>query len=124
VIARRQESRERTDSASGFDVSALAALNERRIELALQPVVRAQSREVSFHEALLRVSFGKDGAFFATAELIPMLERRGLVRLFDHRVLELAVGLLASEPSPRLPPSPTEPLPSPLVKWLVSSCTT
>ncbi|HEV2555859.1 MAG TPA: GGDEF domain-containing phosphodiesterase [Bosea sp. (in: a-proteobacteria)] len=99
VIARRQESRERTDSASGFDVSALAALNERRIELALQPVVKATSREVSFHEALLRVSFGKDGSFFATAELIPMLERRGLVRLFDHRVLELAVGLLTEEPS-------------------------
>lgn len=98
VIARRQESRVRSDQDSGFDVSALAALNERRIELALQPIVRATTREVAFHEALLRVSFGREGAFFATAELIPMLERRGLVRLFDHRVLELAVALLAEEP--------------------------
>ncbi|HEY5796366.1 MAG TPA: bifunctional diguanylate cyclase/phosphodiesterase [Bosea sp. (in: a-proteobacteria)] len=99
VIARRQESRESDDNRTGFDVSALAALNERRIELALQPIVRAMSREVAFHEALLRVSVGREGAFFATAELIPMLERRGLVRLFDHRVLELAVGLLVDEPS-------------------------
>lgn len=99
VIARRQESRESDDNRTGFDVSALAALNERRIELALQPIVRAKSREVAFHEALLRVSLGREGAFFATADLIPMLERRGLVRLFDHRVLELAVGLLSSEPS-------------------------
>lgn len=98
VIARRQESRVRSDQDSGFDVSALAALNERRIELALQPIVRATTREIAFHEALLRVSFGREGAFFATAELIPMLERRGLVRLFDHRVLELAAALLAAEP--------------------------
>ncbi|KRD99886.1 hypothetical protein ASE63_10220 [Bosea sp. Root381] len=99
VIARRQESREPGDSRAGFDVRALAALNERRVELALQPIVKARTREVAFHEALLRVAIGKDGAFFATAELIPMLERRGLVRLFDHRVLELALDLLAREPA-------------------------
>jgi diguanylate cyclase (GGDEF)-like protein len=99
VIARRQESREPADLQTGFDVGALAALNERRVELALQPIVKATSREVVFHEALLRVGLGRDGAFFATADLIPMLERRGLVRLFDHRVLELAVDLLAGEPS-------------------------
>lgn len=99
VIARRQESRDPPDMRAGFDVSALAALNERRVELALQPIVRAKSREVAFHEALLRVSLGSDGAFFATAELVPLLERRGLVRLFDHRVLELAVELLAADPA-------------------------
>ncbi|HEV7258618.1 MAG TPA: GGDEF domain-containing phosphodiesterase [Bosea sp. (in: a-proteobacteria)] len=99
VIARRQENRDPAASQTGFDVRALAALNERRVELALQPIVRARSREVGFHEALLRVSVGRDDAFFATAELVAMLERRGLVRLFDHRVLELAVGLLANEPS-------------------------
>ena len=98
VIARRQEPRERGDTGTGFDVRALAALNERRVELALQPIVRAKSREVAFHEALLRVALGDDGVFFATAELIPMLERRGLVRLFDHRVLELATDLLVREP--------------------------
>jgi len=102
MIARRQESREPADTRAGFDVRALAALNERRVELALQPIVRARTREVAFHEALLRVEIGRDGAFFATADLIPMLERRGLVRLFDHRVLELALDLLAQETAMRL----------------------
>lgn len=99
VVARRQAPREPADHQAGFDIGALAALNERRVELALQPIVDSRTRAVVFHEALLRVSLGENGAFFATAELIPMLERRGLVRLFDHRVLELAAGLLEGEPS-------------------------
>ncbi len=99
VIAKRREPREPAAEQPGFDVQAVAALNERRVELALQPIVRATSREVAFHEALLRVGQGRDGLFFAPAELIPLLERRGLVRLFDHRVLELAIEMLARDPA-------------------------
>ncbi len=104
VIARRRDSREAPSDGPGLDLQAVAALNERRVQLALQPIVRAKGREVAFHEALLRVgqgNGGKDsgGLFFAPAELIPLLERRGLVRLFDHRVLELAVELLAADPT-------------------------
>lgn len=98
VIARQRTVREPGTEQSGFDVQAIAALNERRVTLALQPVVRAKSREIAFQEALLRVGRGTDGLFFAPAELIPLLERRGLVRLFDHRVLELASDLLAGNP--------------------------
>lgn len=97
VIARPRTVREAGTEQPGFDIQAVAALNERRVRLALQPVVRAASREVAFHEALLRVGQGTDGLFFAPAELIPLLERRGLVRLFDHRVLELAVDMLAND---------------------------
>ncbi len=99
VIARQRTVREPGTEQSGFDVQAIAALNERRVTLALQPVVHARSRVMAFQEALLRVGRGPDGLFFAPAELIPMLERRGLVRLFDHRVLELAGGLLADDPA-------------------------
>ncbi|WP_439497944.1 EAL domain-containing protein [Bosea sp. (in: a-proteobacteria)] len=98
VIARHREIREPSSDQQGFDIQAIAALNERRVTLALQPVVRAKSREVAFHEALLRVGHGPEGLFFAAAELVPLLERRGLVRLFDHRVLELAVDMLAADP--------------------------
>jgi diguanylate cyclase (GGDEF)-like protein len=98
VIARHRETREPSSDQQGFDVQAIAALNERRVTLALQPVVRAKSREIAFHEALLRVGHGPEGLFFAAAELVPLLERRGLVRLFDHRVLELAVDMLAADP--------------------------
>ncbi|RDJ21661.1 bifunctional diguanylate cyclase/phosphodiesterase [Bosea caraganae] len=97
VIAKQRTAREPGIEAPGFDIQAVAALNERRVTLALQPIVRAKSREVAFHESLLRVGRGESGLHFAPAELIPLLERRGLVRLFDHRVLELAVDMLAKD---------------------------
>ncbi|AMJ61659.1 bifunctional diguanylate cyclase/phosphodiesterase [Bosea sp. PAMC 26642] len=98
VIARRRQGRETRADEPSLDVQAVAALNERRVRLALQPIVDAGTRQVAFQEALLRVGHGMDGPFFATAELIPLLERRGLVRLFDHRVLELATEFLAADP--------------------------
>lgn len=98
VIARRRDTPEARPDEPSLDVQAIAALNERRIRLALQPIVHAKSRETIFHEALLRVGATANGPFFATAELIPLLERRGLVRLFDHRVLELATDLLIGDP--------------------------
>ena len=98
VIARSRPRATPAQEKPGFDVKAIAALNQRKVRLALQPIVRATTREVAFHEALLRVENGESGSFFANSELIPMLERRGLVRLFDHRVLELAADLLARNP--------------------------
>jgi len=98
VLARTRPNREPAAGRTGLDIQAVAALNERRVQLALQPIVHAKTREVAFHEALLRVGQGNEGLFFAPAELIPLLERRGLVRLFDHRVLELAIDLLSQDP--------------------------
>lgn len=97
IVAKRGDLREHATDRTGLDQQAIAALNERRVQLALQPVVRAVGREIAFHEALLRVGRGADGLFFAPAELVPMLERRGLVRLFDHRVMELAVDLMNAD---------------------------
>lgn len=99
VTAKPRPRREAASDQIGFDVQAIAALNERRVQLALQPVVRAGSREPAFHEALLRVGQDETGLYFSSAELIPMLERRGLVRLFDHRVLELAMDMLCDDPA-------------------------
>lgn len=98
VIARPQRRSQDKAERNGLDIQAVTALNERRVRLALQPVVSAHSRIPAFHEALLRVGQPEAGLFFASAELVPLLERRGLVRLFDHRVLELALGLLADDP--------------------------
>lgn len=99
VVAKQRVVREPGTEPTGLDVQAVAALNERRVTLALQPVVSAKSRETVFQEALLRVGRGASGLYFAPAELIPLLERRGLVRLFDHRVLELAIEMLAGDPA-------------------------
>lgn len=95
VIARRPVAAETGGAAAPrLDLEAVVALNERRVRLAFQPVVTAKGRTLAFNEALLRVE-RPQGGFLAAAELVPLLERRGLVNLFDHRVLELAMTHLA-----------------------------
>jgi diguanylate cyclase (GGDEF)-like protein len=98
VIARRSVARETGADKQGLDLEAIGALNERRVRLALQPVVAARGRMLAFSEALMRVGRAGDGGYFSPVELVPLLERRGLVRLFDHRVLELAMAFLAEQP--------------------------
>lgn len=73
------------------------ALNERRMLLALQPIVRAGTRQTAFYECLLRMRM-PDGTYVSAAEFMATAEKFGLARLIDHRVVELAVGLLKSAP--------------------------
>jgi diguanylate cyclase (GGDEF)-like protein len=73
----------------------IAALNERRITLAYEPVVEARSRAVAFYECLMRVQ-RPDGTMAYANEIIPVAERVGLVRMLDHRVLELVIGELSA----------------------------
>lgn len=75
----------------------IAALNERRLILAYEPVVSARSREVAFHECLVRINQG-DGALINAGVIIPTAERLGLVRLIDQRMLELVLAELGSAP--------------------------
>jgi diguanylate cyclase (GGDEF)-like protein len=98
IMARALERSANRPQHVPLDAEAVAALNERRVSLARQPVVRASSHEIAFHEALIRIERA-DGSWFQPAELLPMLEQRGLVRLFDHRVLELVFARLSAEPS-------------------------
>lgn len=79
----------------------IAALNERRIALALQPVVAAESRQPVFHEALFRMC-GADGGLTEPGDILPMAEHSGLIAHLDHRILELALALLSSDPKLRL----------------------
>lgn len=75
----------------------VTALNERRIKLAYEPVVSSASRERAFHECLVRMDQG-DGQVLLAPDIVPVAERLGLIRLVDHRVLELVVAELASAP--------------------------
>jgi diguanylate cyclase (GGDEF)-like protein len=88
--ALRKESLRATDEI-------VAALNDRRIALAFEPVVDAKSRQVSFYECLMRV-YRADGSVAHANEIIPVAEQVGLVRMLDHRVLELVVAELAAAP--------------------------
>jgi diguanylate cyclase (GGDEF)-like protein len=86
----------RRENARATD-EIVAALNERRILLVFEPVVAAISRKPAFYECLMRIRRA-DGTLLAAADIIPVAERLGLVRLIDHRVVELAVAELVSAP--------------------------
>jgi diguanylate cyclase (GGDEF)-like protein len=73
------------------------ALNERRITIAFEPVVATRSRKTAFYECLMRV-VRADGTLVTAQEIVPIAERLGLVRLLDHRVLELLVSELVAAP--------------------------
>ena len=79
----------------------VTALNERRIVVAFEPVVEARSRQPSFYECLVRME-QEDGSALLAPDIVPVAERLGLIRLVDHRVLDLAVAELAASPNVQL----------------------
>jgi diguanylate cyclase (GGDEF)-like protein len=79
----------------------IGALNERRILAAFEPVVDAATRRPAFHECLMRIRRA-DGTLVTATEIVPIAERLGLVRLIDHRILELAVAEMTAVPDLQL----------------------
>src|SRR4030095_4435707 len=78
----------------------ISALNDRRVFLAYEPVVAIDSRQVAFFECLMRVQC-TDGSMLPVNDVVPLAERLGLVRLLDHRVLELVLNELIAAPQLR-----------------------
>jgi diguanylate cyclase (GGDEF)-like protein len=76
----------------------VAALNERRIFLAYEPIVATTDRRHRFYECLMRIR-RTDGTLVAANDVVPVAERLGLVRLLDHRVLELVVEEMIAAPT-------------------------
>ena len=62
------------------------------------PVVALRTRAPAFYECLMRVR-RPDGSLLALNEVVPLAERLGLVRLLDHRVLELVLDELLAAPT-------------------------
>lgn len=79
----------------------VTALNERRIVMAFEPVVTTDTRQVAFHECLVRTR-QEDGGYSLSPDIVPVAEKLGLIRLVDHRVLELVVSELAMAPQAHL----------------------
>jgi diguanylate cyclase (GGDEF)-like protein len=103
---------QRLDNVRSTD-EIVAALNQRRILVAFEPVVAAGSREPAFYECLMRIRRG-DGTVIPASSVIPVAERLGLVRLIDHRMIELVVAELVAVPDLRVsvnvsPASTTDP---------------
>lgn len=81
--------------------NVISALNEDRVALAFQPVVRADTGAVAFHEALLRLRL-PDGTISATADIVPVAEKAGLMQAIDLRVMSLALDRLTATPDLRV----------------------
>lgn len=92
-----QRENQRKDNVKMAD-RIIRALNERRMILALQPIVRAGDRRPAFYEALLRMR-ETDGTIVPAGAFIPVAEQLGLVRLIDQRMLELAIKVLRASPN-------------------------
>jgi EAL domain-containing protein (putative c-di-GMP-specific phosphodiesterase class I) len=92
-LSERQENMRATDEI-------LSALNERRIFILFEPVVEIGSRQAAFYECLMRIK-RPDGSLLAVNEFIPWAERLGLVRLLDHRVLDLVAAEMIASPGLR-----------------------
>jgi diguanylate cyclase (GGDEF)-like protein len=79
----------------------VTALRERRVVMAFEPVAAAASRDTAFYECLIRME-RDDGELLLAPDIVPVAERLGLIRLVDHRVLELVVAELANAPGVQL----------------------
>ena len=79
----------------------LDALNQRRVQLAYQPIVAAKSRKLHHYECLLRLR-RPDGEIVSAGRFIIAAERLGLVHLLDRRALELASETLLKDPDVHL----------------------
>jgi len=79
----------------------VTALNDRRIVAAFEPVVTAAARTPAFYECLVRMEQG-NGQVLLAPDIVPVAERLGLIRLVDHRILELVVAELVASPGVQL----------------------
>ena len=79
----------------------LAALNDRRISLAYQPIVDAKTRELNHYECLLRLRTD-EGEVISAARFILAAEKLGLIHMLDRRALEIASATLNQYPDIKL----------------------
>jgi diguanylate cyclase (GGDEF)-like protein len=75
----------------------VAALHEKRLVFAYQPIVGAKTRKPVHYECLLRMR-RDDGTVVSAGAFIPAAEQLGLVRLVDRHALEMTVGSLHENP--------------------------
>lgn len=81
--------------------SLVGALRDRRLILAFQPIVEAETLDPVEYECLLRIE-QDDGGLVEATDFIPAAEKLGLVRAIDRCALELAIGTLTHQPDVRL----------------------
>jgi diguanylate cyclase (GGDEF)-like protein len=94
-----RESMRRRNITIADDV--VTALDDNRMQLALQPIVCTKTRLPIMYEALLRMQ-RPDGTIVAAGEFIEVAEQLGLSRLIDRRTLELSIAFAKQHPDVHL----------------------
>ena len=79
----------------------LYALKENRLEFAFQPIVHADSGEIAFYEALIRL-WDENDTLVAAQDFIPAAEQLGFCRIIDRRTLDLAITELKNHPDVKI----------------------
>ncbi len=79
----------------------MSALNDNRLLLAYQPIIRAGDRTVAKYEALLRMK-RSDGSIATAGYFVPAAEQLGIVGLIDRRAVEMAVATLRANPDVKI----------------------
>lgn len=79
----------------------LHALKNGQIHLVFQPVVEADSKNIAFHEALVRLE-EESGTVMAAGDFVSVAQSLGLIRLVDHHALDLALETLIAHREARL----------------------
>lgn len=72
----------------------LRCVRAKSFHLAYQPIVDAKTHLPVMHEALLRMSDDTSPQDFCAAQIIPLAERLGLVRMIDQSALKLTMQAL------------------------------
>ncbi len=79
----------------------VAALDENRMLMALQPIVSTKTHRPELYECLLRME-KPDGTIVSAGDFIEVAEQLGLSSLIDRRTLDLAIDLLKGNPALKL----------------------
>jgi diguanylate cyclase (GGDEF)-like protein len=90
-----------TSNASLTATDIRAALDEKRISLAYQPIIHANDGALHHYECLLRLK-ENEGALVSAGRLIMAAEKLGLVHLLDRRALDLAAAQLKADKTIKL----------------------
>ncbi|WP_164738397.1 bifunctional diguanylate cyclase/phosphodiesterase [Aquabacter cavernae] len=94
------ERRRRTNQRTAEEI--VRAIWDRRIFLALQPVVNTTSRQIFFYEALARIVPLSGARLTEAGQMAEAAERLGLIGFLDRHVLDHAMEALRRDPTLRL----------------------
>ncbi|TCT06022.1 diguanylate cyclase (GGDEF)-like protein [Aquabacter spiritensis] len=94
-LYQRDRARERQRRANQKTAEEIVrAIWDGRIGLALQPVVETGTRQIGFHEALVRMAPMPNGARRHAGQIVDSAERLGLMGVLDRHILGLATKAL------------------------------